>query len=304
MANVPTNDKRYRRVFSGVKRCYVQHRLDVMNFRRLMLSAATLAFVAAITVFDARAQAPRPVDCGGNSETSGEVVRVIDGRSFLLADGREIRLAAVETPLPVPGDEDEARVAAALAARRALETLTLHREVDLRVLGVSPDRYGRPVAYAFVRTPSGETLVQHELLAAGQALVSPAPLAARCRTYLQDAERDARTGKLGLWGDSYYAVKRADSPLDVLAEQGRFALVEGRVTSVRENGGIVYVNFGRRGPEHFTVSIVKRNEGIFAGAGLTPKALAGHNIEVRGWIEERGGPAIEAVRPQQIEIVN
>jgi len=269
-----------------------------------MLSAATLAFVAAITVFDARAQAPRPVDCGGNSETSGEVVRVIDGRSFLLADGREIRLAAVETPLPVPGDEDEARVAAALAARRALETLTLHREVDLRVLGVSPDRYGRPVAYAFVRTPSGETLVQHELLAAGQVLVSPVPLAARCRTYLQDAERDARTRKLGLWGDSYYAVKRADSPADVLAEQGRFALVEGKVASVRESGGIVYLNFGRRWSEDFTVTILKRNERIFAGAGVTPKALAGRHVEVRRWIEERGGPAIEAVRPEQIEIVN
>jgi hypothetical protein len=37
---------------------------------------------------------------------------------------------------------------------------------------------------------------------------------------------------------------------------------------------------------------------------LNPKALAGHYVEVRGWIEESGGPAIEAVRPEQIEIVN
>src|SRR5262249_852284 len=203
-----------------------------------------------------------------------------------------------------PGDEDEARVAAALAARSALGTLTLHREVGLRVLGASPDRYGLLVAYALLRTPSGDTLVQHELLGTGQALVAPASRAARGRAYRQDAEQDARTSKLGLWGDSYYPVKRADSPIDVLAEHGRFALVEGRVTSVRENGGMVYVNFGRRGPEHFTVALVKRNEGIFAGAGLTPKALAGRNIQVRGWIEERGGPAIEAVRPEQIEIVN
>jgi len=40
------------------------------------------------------------------------------------------------------------------------------------------------------------------------------------------------------------------------------------------------------------------------GAGLTPKVLTGRHIEVRGWVEERGGPAIEAVRPEQIEIVN
>jgi hypothetical protein len=57
----------------------------------------------------------------------------------------------------------------------------------------------------------------------------------------------------------------------VLAEQGRFALVEGRV----------YVNFGRRWTEDFTVTIL-----------------------VRGWIEERGGPWIEATRPEQIEFAD
>jgi endonuclease YncB( thermonuclease family) len=279
---------------------------SVMNFEQPVFSAAALLFAVALAAFDAHAQMPAPgaIDCRGNSETSGEVVRVVDGRSLLLADGREVRLAAIEALLPVPGDEDEVRVAAAAAARTQLETLALHREVTLQVLSASPDRYGRVVAYAFIRTPSGETLVQREMLAAGQALVSPAPVAARCRTYLRDAERGARTARLGLWDDPYYVVKQAVSPVDVLAEQGRFALVEGQVTSVRESGGMVYVNFGRRWSDHFTVTLLKRNEGVFASAGLAPKTLAGRKIEVRGWIEERSGPAIEAVRPEQIEIVN
>jgi endonuclease YncB( thermonuclease family) len=259
-----------------------------------------LAFAAALTAFDARAQAPR--DCGGRSEAPAEVARVIDGRSFVLADGREIRLAAIETPLMVPGDEDEARVQAALAAKTALETLLLHREADLSVLAT--DRYGRLVAYAFVRTSSGEVLVQHEMVAAGRALVSPVTSAATCRIYLRNAERDARSSALGLWGDPYYAVKAAADPADVLVEQGRFALVQGKVMSVRESGGLVYVNFGQRWSEQFTVTLLKRNEGIFKGAGLTPKALAGRNIEVRGWVEERGGPAIEVSRPEQIEVVH
>jgi hypothetical protein len=67
----------------------------------------------------------------------------------------------------------------------------------------------------------------------------------------------------------------------VLAEQGRFALVEGRVLSVRESGATIYVNFGRRWTEDFTVTIL-----------------------VRGWIEERGGPWIEATRPEQIEFAD
>ena len=66
----------------------------------------------------------------------------------------------------------------------------------------------------------------------------------------------------------------------------------------------MYVNFGPRWSEQFTVTLLKRNERIFVGAGLTPKALAGRNIEVRGWVEERGGPAIEVLRPEQIEVVH
>jgi len=276
-------------------------RSDVMNLEGTMLPAIPLALAAALAASGAHAQAR---DCGGRNEEPAEVARVIDGRSFLLADGREVRLAAIETPLLVPGDEDEARVQAALAAKTALETLLLHRDVNLSVLGSGPDRYGRLVAYAFVRTSPGEVLAQHEMVAAGHALVSPAASAARCRIYLRNAERDARSSGLGLWGDPYHAVKAAADPADVLVEQGRFALVQGKVMSVRESGGVVYVNFGQRWSEQFTVTILKRNEGIFTGAGLTPKALPGYNIEVRGWVEERGGPAIEVSRPEQVEVVH
>ena len=118
---------------------------------------------------------------------------------------------------------------------------------------------------------------------------------------MRAAEAAARTAGLGLWSDPYYGIKQADNPADILIDQGRFALVEGKVASVRERGGIVYVNFGRRWD--FTVTILKRNERPFAGAGLEPGRLAGRRIEVRGFVEERGGPAIEAVRPEQIEIV-
>ena len=72
--------------------------------------------------------------------------------------------------------------------------------------------------------------------------------------------------------------------------------------SVRESGGTIYVNFGRRWSEDFTVTIAKRNERAFTAAGLEPKSLAGRRIRVRGWIEERGGPWIEATRPEQIEV--
>ena len=125
-----------------------------------------------------------------------------------------------------------------------------------------------------------------------------------CATELLARERAARKAKLGLWAVSYYDSLDTDNPADVLAKRGRFALVEGKVVSVRESGATIYVNFGRRWTEDFTVTILKRNERSFAAAGLEPKRLAGRRVRVRGWIEQRGGPWIEATRPEQIELID
>jgi endonuclease YncB( thermonuclease family) len=239
-------------------------------------------------------------DCAGPDVVVGEVANVIDGKSFRLADGREVRLAAIESPLVTAAGPDDARSHAGLAARDALEGLVLRRQIAARPT-ISPDRYGRLIAYAFIAGPASEILLQQEMLANGHALLSPAGIASPCRTALRAAEGKARAAGLGLWSDPYYGIKQADHPADFLLDQGRFALVRGTVASVRERGSIVYVNFGRRWD--FTVTILKRNERLFAGAGLVPSRLAGRRIEVRGFIEERGGPAIEVVRPEQIEIV-
>src|SRR5258708_14842736 len=109
-----------------------------------------MALAVALTAFDAHGQVLQ--DCGGGrSEAPAEVARVIDGRSFLLADGREVRLAAIETPLAVPGDQDEARVQAALAAKAARGTLFLNREVHFFALSSGADQYGRFVACSCIR---------------------------------------------------------------------------------------------------------------------------------------------------------
>jgi endonuclease YncB( thermonuclease family) len=273
-----------------------------MSLERLTLSATTLAVAAALATSDARAQAAPA--CGSGRVGPAEVARVVDGRSFVLADGREIRLAAIETLLPVPGDEDEARAEAALAVKAALETLVLRREVEIVPGDAGSDRYGRATAYVYARMASGDAvLVQRELVAGGHALVSPAATPA-CRALLRKAEQTARARRLGLWSEPYSVLKNAADPADVLADQGRFALVQGRVASVRESAGIVYINFGQRWSDQFTATLLRRNEGSFAGAGVTPKSLAGRTIEVRGWIEERGGPAVEVTRPEQIDIIH
>jgi hypothetical protein len=62
------------------------------------------------------------------------------------------------------------------------------------------------------------------------------------------------------------------------------------------------MNFGKRWSQALTVTISKRRERTFAAAGLPLRQLENRRLRVRGWVEERNGPRIEALRPEQIEI--
>jgi endonuclease YncB( thermonuclease family) len=240
---------------------------------------------------------------------SGRVVAVPDGRSLALDDGREIRLAGIETPSPpILGDKSLGgsgpRADAALAAKVALESLALGQTVELRQRQPESDRYGRILAFvSLVSLPQGEEpSVAHRLIAQGFARVGAGLDDPACTAELLSRERVARSRRLGLWGEPDYAIMSAENGADLLGQQGRFAVVEGKVASVRESGGMIYMNFGRRWSQALTVTILKRHERSFAAAGLQPDRLANLRLRVRGYIEERSGPRIEATRPEQIEI--
>ncbi|HML08658.1 MAG TPA: thermonuclease family protein [Xanthobacteraceae bacterium] len=263
-----------------------------------------LALIAGLGgVSSAAAQEPQPaaIPCGGETIAHGSASRVIDGRTLVLDDGREVRLAAIEVP-PLAQEADAAP--GGTAAKQTLAEIVASAEIVLKRAEVPSDRYGRVLAFAFVRSDGVERSVQADLIAAGFARVAGRVGARACAAELLGLEHAARRAKLGLWADSYYEPLSADNPAEVLASRGRFALVEGKVVSVRESGATIFVNFGRRWTEDFTVTILKRNGRNFAAGGLEPKQLAGRRVRVRGWIEERGGPWIEATRPEQIELTD
>jgi hypothetical protein len=213
-------------------------------------------------------------------------VRGTSEAGILLEDGRTVRLAGIEL---------------AQIARAAPPAGT---QVVLKRLGErETDRYGRLDAHVFVTENGAERWFQAELVGRGLAQVSARLGDMACARALLAQEQAARAAKLGLWAEPYYVMNKAEDVAEVLKSRGRFALVEGKVESVRESGGTIYVNFGRRWSEDFTVTIAKRNERAFSAAGLTPKSLSGRRVRIRGWIEERGGPWVEAARPEQIEIL-
>ena len=216
---------------------------------------------------------------------------VRDGRTLMLEDGRELRLAAIEA-----GDESRDALRSLIGGQALrLEWQSLGRQ------GAAFDRYGRLLAFAYAG--DARQSLQQALLEQGQARVSARTGGRACADALLTAERAARAAHRGLWADPNFAPLQVENLAKLTAEQGRFALVEGKVLSVRESGATIYVNFGRRWTQDFTVIILKRQQRTFTAAGVEPKQLEGRRIRVRGWIERRGGPVIMAEAPEQIEFV-
>lgn len=218
---------------------------------------------------------------------SATVAAVRDGGTLMLDDGRELRLAGIEI---APG------------RREALRALAHGRTLRLERLGAEADRYGRLVAFAAL--PDAGPTLQQALLEQGLARVSARIGDKACAEGLLAIESGARRAKRGLWADPNFAPLSSENLAGLEAARGHFALVEGRVLSVRESGATIYLNFGRRWTRDFTVTVLKREQRTFAGGGLDLKQLEGRRVRVRGWVERRGGPIIEAAVPEQIERID
>ena len=216
--------------------------------------------------------------------------------------GAKFVFPASKFPLPPLPGETGARAEAGAAARAALEVMVAGQTVELRHELAAADRYGRILAHAYFVADGKESSAALEMIAAGFARVSAHVGGMQCAAELLGREREARQRKVGLWGEAYYSIVGAENHAGLVAQRGQFTVAEGKVVTVRESGGTIYVNFGRRWSESLTVTIAKRNERVFAAAGMQPRSLANLRVRVRGWMEDRNGPRIEAIRPEQIEI--
>lgn len=257
------------------------------NLRAISGAILCTGFGAVLLPADRASASEASSACGSAALGEARVVAIADSRTIGLDDGRLVRLAGIEWTVSPD------------TAKATLSDLMLNRSVSLKGTA-TPDRYGR--IHAFPSVSGSETPVQYALLERGSAVIGGRPGDKACAEALLDRERAARGARRGLWnfGDHQHS---ANAPNMVLRDRGRFAIVEGRVLSVRESGSVIYVNFGRRWSEDFTVTIAKRNESTFIKGGLAPKSLSGRDVRIRGFIEERSGPWIEATRPEQFEVM-
>ena len=215
------------------------------------------------------------------------VASVTDGRTLKLADGRDVRLAAIEAPpdgtAPANAGVRPEPCGWSVAADDRYGRLVAYR--------LSPDRDEKPLQFALTWRP----------VRRGSP---PGPAASPAPTPFWRPSGTPGRAKRGLWADPNFAPLAAENLPQLAAARGHFALVEGQVLSVRESGATIYVNFGRRWTRDFTVTILKRQKRSFAAAGIDVDRLQGRRIRVRGIIEQRSGPIIEALAPEQIEAID
>lgn len=215
--------------------------------------------------------------------------------TLLTTEGREIVLAGLAFPSAAAAANESAGESGHGAAFSRLAT----GPVRIATAG-SPDRYGRIRANVYL---GGGRWLQAELVSAGLAVARPEGGDAACLRSLLALESAARRAGAGLWAGSGIVVNASDET-SLLAENGLYALVEGRVVSVGYGSRMVFLDFGRSFRTDFTVMVPKTLVPRLLEAGIAVESLAGRAVRVRGVIEESGGPAIRLTDPLALELLD
>lgn len=283
------------------QRCRPVTRLDVAG-----VIAAVLSWGWALAPSAAQAEQSRPPVCKLENGEARSTTRVIDGETLQVDGGTEVRLIGALSPRGFDAASPAGGWPLAEEARATLERLVAGHAVSLVVVGRRMDRYGRLLAQVLVNAKGERQAplwVQGEMLERGLARAYALEGSTLCLNEMIARESIARQAARGLWAEPVYAVRGAEDTSALLRFAGTFQLVEGKALRVGPARGSLYVNFGEDWRQDFTVLIRERAVRAAAGSGLDPMSLTGRRIRVRGWLERRGGPLIEAVHPAAIEVL-
>jgi endonuclease YncB( thermonuclease family) len=223
------------------------------------------------------------------------VVAVSDLRSLVLADGRVLHLAGIETfALLADGEEESASAEAALAER--LAAFVSDDSLSAALISETPDRYGRLSALVV----SDSAIAQETLAREGLAIAYASGDALPCFERILAAEAAAREARRGFWT----AARLPEAwPAALASRIGRFAIFEGVVASVGNRRARTYLNFGRHWLSDVTAIVEAAARESFGGEAALEN-LAGRRVRIRGYLEERDGPLVTLTSPMQMQIVD
>ncbi|MGI9426695.1 MAG: thermonuclease family protein [Hyphomicrobiaceae bacterium] len=245
---------------------------------------------------------PSPV-CADKSEVSRLVTAISGPNSLRLDDASEVVILGTLLPQKFDNRSSIGAWPPAIAAAQTLARVAVGKSIALIEPLATRDRYGRRRGQIFVQTGDERIWLQALLLRLGQARVDVAGLPVTCARLLLDYERQARQAKRGLWDNGAYHIRQASRPRDLLRYRSSFQIVRGRVRDVARTRTRVYVNFGDEWRTDFTAGLSRSIARTYARHETDVARLKGKLIEVRGWIERRGGPFIQVRHTAQIAVI-
>ncbi|MGL4497064.1 MAG: hypothetical protein ACRCUX_14730 [Beijerinckiaceae bacterium] len=223
------------------------------------------------------------------------IAAVSERGDLQLGDGRLARLPGLDLAASVMPAPQWERQRAALQMRLAGQLIIIDTGQGFT------DRWDRVAIHARF-ADAGDTL-HHSLIMAGLARVLPLDGNDACQRHLLPLEAEARRLKKGLWIEPALRVLAAREAEAIRAQNGRYALVEGRVVSVNARAQRTYINFGRIFTRDFSVTVSRRNRALLEKAGISLSSLTNRTVRVRGIVGGRTGPQMDIAQAAQIEIV-
>ncbi|MBI5450327.1 MAG: thermonuclease family protein [Gammaproteobacteria bacterium] len=219
------------------------------------------------------------------------VIRVTDGDTVRLGDGRVVRLIGINAP-ELSHDGSTAQPHAEQAAARLAELLQGRGGVGVVWEGEHRDRYQRALAHLYL--PDGQN-VQELMVREGQAIaIAVPPNIAQFACYAR-AEQQARRHRLGLWRLAYY------QPLSGAQRDpgvAGFRLIRGRVRSIGDSAKSVWLNL-----EGDLALRVARND-LQYFSSLDLHRLLGKEVEAKGWLRPYRGQLVMQLRhPGMLEVI-
>lgn len=205
-----------------------------------------------------------------------QVRHVLDGDTFILADGRHVRLIGVNTPeLGKDGVPDQPL---AERARNRLSRLVKGQRVSLSYEHERQDHYGRWLVHA--RLADGGS-VEEILLREGLAWAVAIPPNVGQLNILLKAENEARAAGRGVWSEPVYKPKPAES---LTANDTGFRFIEGTVLRRAQGRHVIYFDLAPR-----VALVVPREDWEKYFDGKSTNNLVGRTVVARGWLTESKG---------------
>ena len=232
---------------------------------------------------------------GCRQANPAEVEKVIDGDSFRLKGGQEVRIIGIDAPeYGTPGADISADF---------LEKLITRGKVVLQKGNEDKDKYGRWLRYVY----SDSVFVNGEMIKKGYAVVRYLSGESKYNDELLRFQQQAEGEQKGLWAFGVFGSvsKQAEgeiSPEEAVKYYGKIVIVNGRIVRTYNSGKVCFLNFSEDYKNSLSVVIFSDDFGKFP---LAPEKLyLDKQVSVKGMVKEyKGVPEIVIGSPEEIKII-